>query len=261
MFPRRAAHWPSCWLGRGAAVSIRTLILRTPVRQLRALGRGLVGAEWRVSYRVHDAARGLSSHPAPVGGRPSTRGGPNGAPGEGAIRAAPPPARADAMAPAPEKPKPSYWQRFKEMYKSYWYVLLPVFALTSAGWMLLLYYLVKSGVDIVSLLERVGASEALLERFRLESSRSATYAYLASAYALYHVVAPLRYGLTLALTTLAIAYLRRWGYIRPVPSKERLQQMVSQAPTHVRRMVRRRLDARHKRHTEHCDPDNPPKKQ
>ncbi|XP_055337043.1 uncharacterized protein C18orf19 homolog A-like [Paramacrobiotus metropolitanus] len=260
MIPRRPVPWPSCWLGMGAAVPTKTLMLRTPVRPLRALGRGLVGTEWQAPCWPH-AARGLSSHPAPAGGSPSVRGGPNGAPAEGDIRAAPPSVRADAMAPAPELPKPSYWQRFKEMYKSYWYVLLPVHALTSAGWMLLLYYLVKSGVDIVALLEKVGASEQLLERFRLESSRSATYAYLASAYALYHVVAPLRYALTLALTTLAIAYLRRWGYIRPLPSKERLQQMVSQAPTHVRRMVRRRLDARHKARAEHCDKNNSPKQQ
>lgn len=38
---------------------------------------------------------------------------------------------------------PSYWQRFKEMYKKYWYVLIPVHAVTSLGWMAIFYYLVR----------------------------------------------------------------------------------------------------------------------
>lgn len=42
----------------------------------------------------------------------------------------------------PEK-KPSLLQRFKQMYKDYWYVLVPVHLVTSAFWFTSFYYLTK----------------------------------------------------------------------------------------------------------------------
>lgn len=45
--------------------------------------------------------------------------------------------------PEPPKPKKSLLQRFKEMYRDYWYVLVPVHLVTSAGWFGGFYYLAK----------------------------------------------------------------------------------------------------------------------
>lgn len=49
--------------------------------------------------------------------------------------------------------------------------------------------------------------------------------YLAISYAMYKIATPLRYTVTLGGTTLSIKYLREWGYIKPVPSKEQLKEM------------------------------------
>lgn len=39
------------------------------------------------------------------------------------------------------EPKPSLYQRFKAMYRDYWYVLIPVHLVTSAGWFGGFYYM------------------------------------------------------------------------------------------------------------------------
>lgn len=43
----------------------------------------------------------------------------------------------------PEEPKPTLYQRFKAMYRDYWYVLLPVHVITSACWFGGFYYMVS----------------------------------------------------------------------------------------------------------------------
>lgn len=48
--------------------------------------------------------------------------------------------------------------------------------------------------------------------------------YVAVAYALYKVATPLRYTVTLGGTTLSINYLKKWGYIKPVPTTEQLKE-------------------------------------
>lgn len=119
---------------------------------------------------------------------------------------------------APEKP-PSLLQRFKQMYRDYWYVLVPVHLVTSACWFSSFYYLAKrytiqqtifcklsernfnlfkhcSGVDIASLLEAIGAGEKLVDKLRNSNS---TMGYLAIAYALYKIATPIRYTVTLGI--------------------------------------------------------------
>lgn len=49
--------------------------------------------------------------------------------------------------------------------------------------------------------------------------------YLAVSYALYKLATPLRYTVTLGGTTISINYLKRWGYIKPVPSADQLKEM------------------------------------
>lgn len=52
--------------------------------------------------------------------------------------------------------------------------------------------------------------------------------YLAISYGLYKIATPVRYAVTIGGTTLSINYLRRWGYIKPIPSKERLKEMYAE---------------------------------
>lgn len=116
--------------------------------------------------------------------------------------------------------KLSLLQRFKQMYRDYWYVLVPVHLITSLGWFAGFYYLAKSGVDVTALLERMGISERLINPLRDSSA-----GYIALAYALYKIATPVRYTITLGGTTISINYLKKWGYIKPIPPREKLKEM------------------------------------
>ncbi|XP_026487364.1 uncharacterized protein C18orf19 homolog A [Vanessa tameamea] len=120
--------------------------------------------------------------------------------------------------PQDSEKKPGVIQRFKQMYKDYWYVLLPVHMTTSVIWFGGFYFFVRSGVDVIGLLETVGISEKLLSPLK-ESSAG----YFALALALYKLVTPLRYAVTVGGTTYAINRLTAIGWIRPVPSRERMK--------------------------------------
>lgn len=49
--------------------------------------------------------------------------------------------------------------------------------------------------------------------------------HIAIAYVLYKIATPARYTVTLGGTTYAIKYLSRFGYIKPMPSKQELKQL------------------------------------
>ncbi|XP_059616922.1 uncharacterized protein C18orf19 homolog A [Phlebotomus argentipes] len=125
----------------------------------------------------------------------------------------------EELAPEPPK-KEGLVARFKKMYKEYWYVLLPVHIVTSTGWLGGFYYLSKSGVDIATILETLHFNETIISHLR-----DSHLGHLAIAYFLYKIFTPLRYMVTLGGTTLSIKYLSHWGYIKPVPSKDRLMQI------------------------------------
>lgn len=62
--------------------------------------------------------------------------------------------------------------------------------------------------------------------------------YIAISYALYKIATPLRYTVTLGGTTISIKYLKDWGYIKPVPSKQQLKTMYEVKKTDVMDAVR-----------------------
>lgn len=105
-----------------------------------------------------------------------------------------------------------------------------------ARWKFMLSFIFRSGFDIVPLLEKVGASEKILVTVR----KSGTAAYLATAYAIYHLVSPVRYAVTLGVTTFAISYLKRRGYIKPVPSKDQMKKMIKSGQQVMSRRFTRR---------------------
>ncbi|XP_023706977.1 uncharacterized protein C18orf19 homolog A isoform X1 [Cryptotermes secundus] len=119
-----------------------------------------------------------------------------------------------------EAQKLSLLQRFKQMYRDYWYVLVPVHLITSLGWFAGFYYLAKSGVDVIALLESMSISEKVINPLRDSSA-----GYIAIAYALYKIATPVRYTVTLGGTTISINYLKKWGYIKPIPPREKLKEM------------------------------------
>lgn len=70
----------------------------------------------------------------------------------------------------------------------------------------------------MALLENLGVSEKIIGPLR-----NSSVGYYALTYALYKVASPARYAVTIGGTTVSINYLTKWGYIKPVPSAERLQ--------------------------------------
>lgn len=94
-----------------------------------------------------------------------------------------------------------------------------------------------SGVDIVSILEGFNLNEAFIKPFR-----DSSMGYVAVAYALYKIATPLRYTVTLGGTTVSINYLKKWGYIKPVPSKEALKEMYLEKKENLIESVRERRE-------------------
>ena len=78
-------------------------------------------------------------------------------------------------------------QKFKKMFKDYWYVLIPVHVATSIVWYGGFYVMCKSGVDIPGILAWFGTSEAYLEKLQ-----NSNMGYYALAYACYKVATPAR---------------------------------------------------------------------
>uniref|UniRef100_A0A0P4W4V2 DUF1279 domain-containing protein n=1 Tax=Scylla olivacea TaxID=85551 RepID=A0A0P4W4V2_SCYOL len=128
--------------------------------------------------------------------------------------------KGEALEDSKAEEKLSIVQKFKLMYKQYWYVLIPVHIATSIVWYGAFFIAAKSGVDIIPLMEKLGAGEKILSH--LQSSNAGYYAI---AYAMYKIATPARYTVTVGGTTISINYLKKRGYIKPVPSSERLKEM------------------------------------
>lgn len=89
-----------------------------------------------------------------------------------------------------------------------------------------------SGVDVVGLLQSMGFSEKFTNPLK-----DSSMGYLAISYALYKIATPLRYTVTLGGTTVSINYLKNLGYIKPVPSKDKLKEMYKERREHIRETI------------------------
>jgi hypothetical protein len=110
--------------------------------------------------------------------------------------------------PQDEKPQ-NIFQRFKNMAKKYWYVVLPVHLVTSTVWFGSFYF-IASIFDVPSLLEHLGIPDSMIDKVRNGNSWTS---YLVIAYGLYKIFTPLRYMVTLGGTGITLRYLRRLGYV------------------------------------------------
>jgi len=124
------------------------------------------------------------------------------------------------------KDKVSIGKRFKQMLKDYWYVLVPVHVATSAVWFGGFYVMCKSGVDVGSLLQFFGASDAYVEKLS-----NSSMGYAALAYGCYKLATPARYTVTVGGTTMTIKFLSDRGYLKTSKQvasniKEKKEQIV-----------------------------------
>lgn len=112
------------------------------------------------------------------------------------------------------------FQRFKKAYKEHGKVLIGVHLVTSTFWFGSFYYLALSGIDVVPLLERMGAGETILKPFK--SSHAGE---IAVAYLLYKLATPARYTVTLAGTNLTIKYLQKSGKMVKPAERESFKEL------------------------------------
>ncbi|XP_072024734.1 uncharacterized protein [Amphiura filiformis] len=140
-------------------------------------------------------------------------------PEEDAVLVAKPPEDDDEpiVAKYDESGKPlSNWKRMKIMMKTYGYVVIPVHWVIAPVWFGMFYYAIKMGVDIGPILLKMGVSEHHVNTMQNSGASNALM-----AYALYKIFTPVRYTVTVGATEMTVRYLRKKGYIKPTPPKEK----------------------------------------
>jgi len=117
-----------------------------------------------------------------------------------------------------EKDKKGVVAKFKQMFKDYWYVLIPVHVATSLVWYGGFFVMCKSGLDVVAILDCLGTSEKILNPLR-----SSDVGYYALAYACYKMATPLRYTVTVAGTGYTVKVLKDKGILTASEVKEQIK--------------------------------------
>ena len=134
-----------------------------------------------------------------------------------------------------ELAKLSFFERYKKLFKEFWYVLLPVHAATSLFWFGSFYLLVKSGVkiDINTLLNYVPLP--MPQAFE-DTLKNPHLGALALTFALYKFATPIRYMSTVYVAVPTIKTLVRKGIIRPIPkltSSSKIQREITRIRNRV----------------------------
>ncbi|XP_038664562.1 uncharacterized protein C18orf19 homolog A [Scyliorhinus canicula] len=123
-----------------------------------------------------------------------------------------------------KNPSIGLFQRFKRTCKQYGKVLIPVHLLTSTMWFGAFYYAAMKGINVVPFLEYIGAPKGIIHILNHSQGGNAL-----TAYALYKLVTPVRYTVTLGGTSFAVKYLRSRGYLpTPPPMRMYLQDRMEE---------------------------------
>ena len=99
------------------------------------------------------------------------------------------------------------------------------------------------GVDVVPILQWLGASDRIISPFTKPGVGLAAVTYL-----LYKLATPLRYTVTIGGTHLSVRYLRRWGYLPPIASSDTIRSMVKTKIGEVKEQRSHRRRSRHHHH-------------
>ncbi|CAI2349030.1 unnamed protein product [Caenorhabditis sp. 36 PRJEB53466] len=111
---------------------------------------------------------------------------------------------------AEEAPK-SIFAKVKYYFKRYWYIAVPAHAASCIAWFAALYLVVKSGVDVIGMLEWMHMPAAIVEKVK-STPRSAGV--FVVALILYKIAMPFRYMTTLLLIRATFSILQRLGKLK-----------------------------------------------
>ncbi|XP_053722951.1 protein FAM210B, mitochondrial [Synchiropus splendidus] len=106
--------------------------------------------------------------------------------------------------------KPSKAQQLKTVFKEYGAVGVSFHICISLMSLGMFYLLISSGLDMVSLLSKLGFSEAIIR-----SKMAAGTSTFVLAYAVHKLFAPVRISITLVSVPLIVRYLRKTGLFKP----------------------------------------------
>ncbi|KAJ8259386.1 hypothetical protein COCON_G00183980 [Conger conger] len=129
---------------------------------------------------------------------------------QGPATAEPKPEGPQPPGPEPEGPKLNKTQQLKKLFKEYGAVAIVAhigISLTSLG---ICYLVISSGIDMASILSKLGFSEAIVR-----SKMAAGTSTFVLAYAVHKLLLPVRGTLTLASVPLIVRYCRRTGLFKP----------------------------------------------
>ncbi|XP_022690353.1 uncharacterized protein C18orf19 homolog B-like isoform X2 [Varroa jacobsoni] len=113
------------------------------------------------------------------------------------------------------------FQRFKDDFARYWYVMLPVHITTSFGYFLCFYYLSKAGISPVPLMDFIGIPAQYVDPIR-----DSAVSHVAVGYAGYKLIAPIRYVTTIAVTGVTVRALLSRGILQSVPTFSQFKESV-----------------------------------
>ncbi|EGT36183.1 hypothetical protein CAEBREN_25315 [Caenorhabditis brenneri] len=111
---------------------------------------------------------------------------------------------------AEEAPK-TLFAKVKYYFKRYWYIAVPAHAASCTAWFIALYLVVKSGVDVIALLEWMHMPDAIVEKVK---NTPETAGVVVVSLILYKIAMPFRYMTTLLLIQATFWTLRRMGKLK-----------------------------------------------
>ncbi|KAH0548752.1 hypothetical protein KQX54_002101 [Cotesia glomerata] len=105
--------------------------------------------------------------------------------------------------------KLNVFQKMKQLFKDYWYIMAPVHIATSTVWVVIFYAAAKNGVDVIPIMEYLMIPDKYIDLIRNSGA-----GHWAVVYAMYKLCTPIRYTVTVGGTTMAIRYLDKMGYLK-----------------------------------------------
>ncbi|XP_051931998.1 protein FAM210B, mitochondrial isoform X4 [Hippocampus zosterae] len=125
----------------------------------------------------------------------------------------PPPGEKAPGEPEPEENKPNKTQQLKKVFKEYGAVGVSFHVGISLMSLGMFYILISSGIDMASVLSKLGFSEAVIR-----SKMAAGTSTFVLAYAVHKLFAPVRISITLVSVPFIVRHFRRTGLFKPPKS-------------------------------------------
>ncbi|CAL8071384.1 unnamed protein product [Calicophoron daubneyi] len=137
-----------------------------------------------------------------------------------------------------EAKKSSLIDRFKKTYAIYGKLVIIIHGLGSCCWLAGAYALASSGINLLGFFEAANFPDWICKPLRMGGGSVNTWA---TALILYKLIAPLRYGLTIFLTTFTVRYMRSKGKVPQLADRDRLRNLAQESAQLSRERLKFRL--------------------